>query len=93
MTNSKEIKAGILRISGILMPITFSQLITGKMKFVNKHLCLRSIRRIDGRVPFLETSYEFAFTADDLPVVENGLYPEVVHMEQVEGSENCYKLE
>jgi len=93
MSEPKEIKAGILRLSAVLMPRTFSALITGQMKLVNKNLKLMSIRRIDGRIPFLETSYEFAFTAEDLPLVNDRLYPKFVRLCPVEGKKDCFKLE
>ena len=92
MDNKKEIRAGTFRISCMLLIHFIGKLFTGEAKLVNKNLHLRSIRRVDGDIPMLDTYYDFFFLGDDLPLVEEGMYPCFVMREPVEGTENSYRL-
>ena len=40
----------------------------------------------------LDTYYDFFFTGDDLPVVQEGCWPRFVMLEKVEGKSNRYRL-
>lgn len=88
----KKIRGGVLRISALLMSHFVNDLFTGKAKFIDKGLTLRSIRRYDGDIPMLDTYYDFFFTGDTLPIVEKGMWPPFVMREKVEDSRRSYRL-
>lgn len=89
-----QIRGGILRISKKFMINCFSDFITGKKKLINKNLKLIGITRLNEDVPFLPHNYDFAFTADDLPIISEGCNPDSdsLKIEEVKGKKNCYKL-
>jgi len=88
----EEIRGGVLRMGAHLMVHFVNDLFTGKAKFIDKGLTLRGIRRCDGDIPMLSTYYDFFFTGDTLPVVEEGMWPPFVMREKVEGTKGCYRL-
>ena len=84
---------GVLRITRELMMDFISDLITGKKRLINKNLILRGITRLNDDVPLFCCAYDFAFTADDLPVIPEGCCPNPdLDVEEVKGKKNCYKL-
>lgn len=87
-----EIRGGVLRMSALSMLHFVNDLFTGKAKFIDKGLTLRSIRRYDGDIPMLSTYYDFFFAGDTLPIVKEGMWPPFVMREKVEGTKGCYHL-
>lgn len=93
MKKQKEIRGGILRVSSVLLHEVFADFFTGKRKLIHKGLILRGVKRIDSDLPLVNTCYDFAFMADDLPIISEGCNPEgFLVVEEVKGKKNCYKL-
>ena len=88
----EEMRGGVLRMSALSMLHFVNDLFTGNAKFIDKGLTLRSTRRYDGDIPMLDTYYDFFFTGDTLPVVEEGAWPLFVMREKVEDSRRSYRL-
>ena len=95
MDNKKEIRAGILRVNMFVLSGFISKFFTGELKFVNKNLRLRNVRKSDSRdMPGLMELhyYDFVFEGDDLPIVPYGCWPLFITEEKVEGKKNLLKL-
>ena len=92
MDKQKEIRAGTLRISGIVMSEFFSDFLIGKKRFINKNLKLRNVRKCNDEIFNISPYYDFTFMGDDLPVVSKGCWPLFVIPEKVKKKENHFKL-
>ena len=85
MTNNPEIRGGVLQVTGELFREILTDFATGKYKIVNKNLALRDIRKNDLRGDiWFKTYYEILFTADDLPIIPEGSFPNELDVEKID---------
>lgn len=93
MDKQKEVRAGILRVNMFLLTGFISKFFTGQLKFVNKNLKLRNVRKCDDRDMSMSLPYyDFVFEGDDLPLVSEGRWPVFVTEEKVEGKKHSLML-
>ena len=85
-------RGGILKISELVLKAIMSDFFTGKKRIVNPGLELRGIKRIDTDFPLAFDEYEFSFSGDDLPIIEERCYPTTVVLKPVEYTKDCYRL-